>query len=274
MSTEFSRLYRELCHSGPNDPIKDIHFNRERKQVFKALGYQIKSEPERYQVSKHHGKAPRRRLLEARLKAISSEVTGDRKRQLEMRELSRKTLEVNELTNKIQTLLADNKYVGKNIWSKYDKIYGYDTSSEISPSKTLPPKPSRAKGSVTETQTRSRSVIRCDYSKAKWTKEERDRLNYLYLELTRPPSHSLEAWDVYFAEFASQFRVFHSQRSEGEAIEKIKEMFATRQFTESGEGLYWTNVRATSPVALRKQRDRALLPQLAPLPRGAASNGR
>jgi hypothetical protein len=272
MSTEFSRLYRELCHSGPDDPIKDIHFNRERKQVFKALGYQIKSEPERYQVSKHHGKAPRRRFNEARLKAISSEVAGDRKRQLEMRELSRKTLEVNELTNKIQTLLADNKYVGKNIWSQYDKIYGYNTANHLSPSRTLPSKSQKPapKGFVPvgETERRARSVIRCDYSKAKWTKEERDRLNYLYLQLIRPPSHSIEAWNVYFAEFASQFRVFHSQRCESEVIEKVKEMFASRQFTESGEGLYWTNVRTTSPVARRKQMDVPFLPQL---PMGAGA---
>lgn len=251
MSTEFSRLYRELCHSGPNDSIKDIHFDRERKQVFKALGYEIKSEPQRYQLSKHHGKAPRRRIHEARLKAISVEGIHDRKRQLELRELSRKTQEVNELTNHIQTLLAENKYIGKHLWAKYDKIYGQETSEESSSSRTLPTR--SLKPIPKEITQRSRSVIRCDFSKAKWTKEERDRLNYLYLELSRPSGPSVAAWEVYFTQFAQQFCVFHPQRSQAEAREKIKDMYANRQFTESGEGSYWATVRATSPSSRRKR---------------------
>jgi hypothetical protein len=259
MSTEFSRLYRELCHSGPNDSIKDIHFDRERKQVFKALGYQIKSEPQRYQLSKHHGKAPRRRIHEARLKAISVDGTQDRKRQLEMRELSRKTQEVNELTNQIQTLLAENKYIGKHLWAKYDKIYGHETSEQTVPSRTL--STGSSKQVPKEITQRSKSVIRCDYSKAKWTKEERERLNSLYLGLNRPSGHNVTAWEVYFTQFAEQFRVFHPQRSQGEVVEKIKDMFANRQFTESGEGNYWATVRATSP-STRKKRMTGMLPEI------------
>jgi hypothetical protein len=257
MSTEFSRLYRELCHSGPNDHIKDIHFDRERKQIFKALGYEIKSEPDRFQVSKHHGKAPRRRIQEARLKAISVEGAQDRKRQLEMRELSRKTQEVNELTNQIQKLLAENKYIGKHLWAKYDKIYGHETSNQTVPLRNIPTRsPKPVPKEITQ---RSRSVIRCDYSKAKWTKEERDRLNYLYLELNRPSGHNIAAWEVYFTQFAEQFRVFHPQRGQSEVVEKVKDMFANRQFTESGEGSYWMNVRATSP-STRRKRMTGLLP--------------
>lgn len=129
MATEFSRLYRELCHSGPNDSLKDIYFTRERKQVLKSLGYEIKSEPKKYEISKYHGKGPRRRIIEARLKAISSEVNQDHKKQLKIRELTRKTQEVNDLTEKIQTLLSENKYVSNHLWSKYDQIYGYETSN-------------------------------------------------------------------------------------------------------------------------------------------------
>lgn len=263
MATEFSRLYRELCHSGPNDSIKDIYFTRERKQVLKSLGYNIKSEEQKYEISKYHGKGPRRRILEARLKAISSEVSDERKKQLKIRELSRKTQEVNDLTDKIQTLLSENKYVSAHLWSKYDQIYGYETTNNNNNNNTNNNNNKNTKSknnsiktpsstSLVTTQ-RPRSVIRTDYSKAKWTKEERDRLNYLYNELKRPSGHTIDAWDVYYTEFASQFRVFFGHRSESEVIEKIKDMFANRQFTELGEDNYWQHVRATSPVARQKQ---------------------
>lgn len=265
MSTEFSRLYRELCHSGPNDSVKDIYFHRERKQIFQILGYLphegAGGERPAYQVSKHHGKASRRRIHEAHLKAISLDGAKERKKQQEIRDLSRKTAEVNELTNQIQSLLQQNKYVGKNLWSKYDKIYGEQYSSNELPvvdGPTSKGSPLQLASHTTpepkQTSRRTRSIIRSDYSKEKWTKEERDRLNYLYLELNRPSSHNLGAWEVYFSEFATQFRVFFPHRSHEVVVEKIKEMYATRRFTESGEGVYWANVRASSPSVKGKMK--------------------
>lgn len=249
MATEFSRLYRELCHSGPNDSLKDIYFTRERKQVLKSLGYDIKSEPQKYQISKYHGKGPRRRIIEARLKAISSEVSEERKKQLKIRELTRKTQEVNDLTEKIQTLLSENKYVSNHLWAKYDQIYGYETTNNNNNNNNKISKNQTKSKTVTITTQRPRSIIKTDYSKSKWTKEERDRLNYLYNEIKRPSGHTIDAWEVYYSEFASQFRIFFNHRSESEVIEKIKDMYANRQFTELGEENYWQNVRATSPTA-------------------------
>ena len=74
----------------------------------------------------------------------------------------------------------------------------------------------------------------------------------LYNEIKRPSGHTIDAWEVYYLEFASQFRVFFGNRTIEEVIEKIKDMYANRQFVELGENNYWQNVRATSPVARQK----------------------
>lgn len=240
MATEFSRLYRELCHSGPNDHIHDLHFTRERKQVLKALGYDIKSKSDNFRRSKHHGKGARRRQLEARLAAISINADDARKKELAIRALSRKTSEVNELTNKIQGLLADNKFVSQNLWAKYDKIYGVH-SEKKSDAVTRP------KTIATPAMPRSKSTIRFDYSKNKWSKEEREKLNNIYWDLKKPSTKSVSAWENYFLEFASIFRIFFHERSETEVVAKIKDLYATRQFDEKGENEYWSRVQELSP---------------------------
>jgi hypothetical protein len=236
MATEFSRLYRELCHSGPDDPIMDLQFTNERKKVLKALGYDIKSKSDNFRLSKHHGKGARRRQHEARLNAISSESDVARKKELAIRALSRKTTEVNELTTKIQGLLAENKFVSNNLWAKYDKIYGEHTEKKSRPS-------NKPKAQSTPTIPRTQSTIRFDYSKNKWSKEERDKLNNIYWDLKKPSAKNMAAWENYFLEFAAIFRIFYNERSESEVVQKVKDLYATRQFEEKGESEYWSKVQ-------------------------------
>ena len=236
MATEFSRLYRELCHSGPNDPIYDIQFTKERKQVLRALGHDIKSQSKNLKIPKYHGKAARRRAHEARLQAISAEADIERRKEMEIRALSKRTNEVNELTNQIQSLMAQNKFVSKNLWAKYHRIYG--EHAEVSEPTKIPPLHPPVAPTIPRPAARTRST----YSENKWTKAEREKLNSIYWTLQKPGGHSMSAWNNYFVDFATQFRIFYNKRSEKEVIAKIKDLYATRQFEEVGESKYWSGL--------------------------------
>jgi hypothetical protein len=241
MATEFSRLYRELCHSFPHDLPQDIGYTRERKQVLKTLGYDVHiNEPKIVVPAKHHGKAARRKIPEARLKAISVESHENFKNQRKIKAMTVKTQQVHELTSQIQGLMSQNKFVSKNLWSKYDKIYGTSSHDDkIGDKKADVASPTRC----AESFKRDSSVIRSDFSKYKWTKSERDRLNVLYFELEKPANGSVGAWDVYYEGFASRFLITFPHRDKQEVIEKIQEMYAVRHFKEKGEIEYWKSIK-------------------------------
>jgi hypothetical protein len=254
MATQFSRLYRELCHSDPNGPAIDIHYTKERKGVLASLGHSVNIHKDvTVQLCKHHGKGARRRAPEAKLKAIGIEDSLRIKKEREIRQLSMKTNKVHELTNKIQRLLQADKFVSKNLWAQYDQIYGEAGDSTPPPiagrllksgANTLPkmPKKEPEKKGV---QKRTKSSVRVDFSKNKWSRAERDKLNTIYWELKRPNSKSLALWNNYFMEFASIFCVYFSGRSIDSVIKKVKYMYSTRQFAEPGESAYWQSVTDT-----------------------------
>lgn len=248
MATQFSRLYRELCHSSPSDQAHDIYFTKERKGVLATLGHAVnvhKDVP--VQLCKHHGKGARRRAPAAKLKAIGIEDSLKTKREREIRQLSLKTSKVHALTNKIQGLLQDEKFVSKNLWAQYDQIYGESgdvpPAFDISRAKTLPQlQLTKAVPEKKGVQKRTKSVVRMDFSQNKWSRAERDKLNSIYWELKRPATKSLALWNNYFLEFASIFHVYFSERSVDSIVQKVKYMFSTRQFAEPGENVYWQSL--------------------------------
>lgn len=248
MATQFSRLYRELCQTSPHDKARDVYFTRERKVLLADLGHKVQIKKDTpVQLCKHHGKAARRRSHEARLKAISVEDIEKAKKEREVRELSMRTNQVHELTSKIQSLIQNDKYVSKNLWAKYDKIYGEAQAS--SQPDTTNRSTSKTSNKCTEgkgSQKRSKLCVRMDYSKNKWSKAERERLNIIYWELKRPATKSLALWDNYFLEFAHNFQVFFSGRSIDAIVRKVKHMYATRQFEEPGEKKFWKSVSGSN----------------------------
>lgn len=247
MATEFSRLYRELCHVDPHASNTDVKYLRERKSVLKTLGYEVDvTEPLLAVPLKFHGKAARRRAKEIHLNAVSVEASKETKYKREMKSLSVKTQQINELTTKIQGLMSENKYVSPHLWSKYDKIYG--AISENKHNSNAPSSPTRQ---ITKTIPRPAAIIRRDFSKHKWTKAEREKMNELYLHLLKPLASTLGAWDVYFDQFSSKFQLFFPQHSKEDIIDQIKTQFSLRQFKERGEEKYWEGVRATSPCRMK-----------------------
>lgn len=257
MATEFLRMYRELCHVDPNAETADVTFFKERKTVFRTLGYEIEDDNTKIvERTKHHGKAARRRILEAHLNAISPSQNADSKRQREIHAMEIKTQQINEVTNQIQALMLNNKYVSPNLWSKYDKIYGESISSNI-------PKINKSQTQTNQWKNlpslpRQCSVIRTDYSHHKWTKEEMKKLNIIYLELEKPKHSSEKKWEIYLEEFSNTFLLFFDTKSKQEIIDKIKELYISRQFKEEGEEVYWNNVQVNSPmkVKLAQRNDR------------------
>lgn len=270
MATQFTRLYRELCNSDPNGPVNDIHFNKERKGVLASLGHAVNIHKDvSVQLCKHHGKGARRRGPAARLKAIGIEDSLKIKREREVRMLSMKTSKVHELTSKIQGLLQEDKFVSKNLWAQYDQIYG-ESQEEVPATqkksnnrggkysvKQIPKAIPEKKG----VQKRTKSSIRIDYSKNKWTKPERDKLTTIYWELKRPSTKSIALWNNYFLEFAHIFHVYFSARSIDSIIEKVRYMFDNRLFAEPGESTYWksvtdshTSLKCTAPGKESKSR--------------------
>ena len=245
MSTQFSRLYRELCQSNPHDPVYDIHFTKERKGVLASLGHSVNIHKDiPVQLNKHHGKAARRRKAASRLKAISVENSSKLKREREDRQTSMKTAQVHALTTKIQGLMQEDKFVSKNLWSQYDRIYGEQNSSTVDSHsrKKIPMRELKTDSDRRGIQKRTKSSIRIDYSKNKWSKVEREKLNRIYWELKRPASKSLALWENYFLEFAHIFHVYFSDRSIDSIVQKVKYLYATRQFAEPGEMNYWKSV--------------------------------
>lgn len=260
MATQFSRLYRELCNTNPNDSAVDVHFNKERKGVLASLGHSVNIHKEvSVQLCKHHGKGARRRAPAAKLKAIGIEDSLKVKREREVRMMSMKTSKVHALTNKIQGLLQEDKFVSKNLWNQYDHIYG---ESQEAPRTDYKPnkkgKPSLAKLAKNESekkgvQKRTKSSIRIDYSKNKWSKAERDKLNTIYWELKRPTTNSITLWNNYFLEFAHIFHVYFSARSIDSIIEKVRFMYDSRLFAEPGESTYWKSKSFTDTTNSRSR---------------------
>ena len=259
MATQFSRLYRELCQSNPGDPVYDIHYTKERKGVLATLGHSVNIHKDvAVQLCKHHGKGARRRAPAAKLKAIGIEDSLKTKREREVRQLSMKTSKVHALTSKIQGLLQEDKFVSKNLWSQYDQIYGEETQDApppARPSKHKKDKVSLAKLPTTKVpekkavQKRTKSSVRIDYSKNKWSKAERDKLNAIYWDLKRPASKSLALWNNYFLEFAHIFHVYFAARSVDSIVQKVKFMYSTRQFAEPGESSHWKKSVTDSHVS-------------------------
>jgi hypothetical protein len=64
-STDFNKLYKELCRTDINRKVHDIDFEREREELFFSLGHNVqRAHTEKIQRSKHHGKNVRRAVAE------------------------------------------------------------------------------------------------------------------------------------------------------------------------------------------------------------------
>lgn len=260
MSSEFFRLYRELCRS---DAVAETDYShlRERKDVMRVLGYDVGSGQKHVERSKHHGKAARRFAPQKRLKAIATDNKEEARRMKELYETSSKASDIQILTLKMQECVARSEKIPHSLWRKYNDIFMKNDGSSSNPPLSIPspskgdsiqlPTIHNSKENIKErsiTTRRSDTILRKDFTENKWSLEERERLNAIYWILNKPSVQILSAWEQYYVEFASRFRAFYPRRSQEEIIVKIQEMISLRQMKEPGEAQYWKNIHKSGSV--------------------------
>jgi hypothetical protein len=96
------------------------------------------------------------------------------------------------------------------------------------------------------------------YTKAKWTAEEREKVQELYWAIARPQKKhnghgSLDAWKAYLDHFADKFLLAFPGRPKKEVVAKVTHLLQTRQLKEHGESTYWSDVHQGA-VRSRKAR--------------------
>lgn len=78
----------------------------------------------------------------------------------------------------------------------------------------------------------------------KWTKEEKEKINSIYLSIPPPDSSwPLGMWRLYLNSFADKFRVYYPDRKHDEVVDKVRDMIEKKQMKQLGEENYWKNLQ-------------------------------
>lgn len=91
-------------------------------------------------------------------------------------------------------------------------------------------------------------------SKMKWSAEERDRMNQIYLDMAQPSQkNNTKMWVIYLEGFAERYRSFFPSRSRKDVMEKARDMISKRKLKEHGEPLFWKDVMALAEERINRQ---------------------
>eukprot|EP01041_Mallomonas_annulata_P007966 gene7966-16307_t len=246
MSAEFLKLYRELCKTKPNSKSNDVSYIREREQIMRTLGYDCGSDSIVIEPSKHHGRAARRFGGQKRLQALGHDNRIDAKKMRELQEIRKRTDKLKIISEKIFDHSLNKEDIPSTIWIKHDALFDSDTNFKtkyIPKLQPLSPSKKEQQIIITKTIPRHELLLKKDHTKHRWSKEERDKLNFIYHSLNRPPDKSITAWDQYYTEFTRRFQAFFPHRKYNEIKEKITEMMTLRQMKEPGEVKLWNTIK-------------------------------
>lgn len=84
-------------------------------------------------------------------------------------------------------------------------------------------------------------------STMKWSMEERERMNQIYLDMAQPSQkNNTKMWLIYLEGFAERYRSFFPSRSRKEVMEKARDMISKRKLKELGEPVFWKEVMTIS----------------------------
>ena len=264
MATEFLRLYNEMCKgdrkvidTGPSkkSPKKkkeegngskintDIFggYSNTRMSVMTRLGVEGMGEEKfiRTMPNPHHGKAARRQAAvmakkpkeESKSAADAQSGRDKADARKKFNDLMVETERINKVAKEIQQQLVKGENISNNLVMRLANEKKKRVG--VQKAKKLPPL------TVKENFPRELSVIKRDFSKNKWTVEERDRMNSLFHEIERPSANQLGAWGQYYKGFADRFRSTMPGRSEADVIQKLQCMILKRQMHNDKEKQFW-----------------------------------
>jgi hypothetical protein len=90
------------------------------------------------------------------------------------------------------------------------------------------------------------------FSKHLWTREERDRLNELYLSSEKPASNHPSSWNGFYRSTARLFMVYFPKRKEDEVMHKLHDMLCRNSLIVEGEQEYWAKYKKKYPRDLEE----------------------
>jgi NAD+--asparagine ADP-ribosyltransferase len=250
-SSEFRKLYRDLCNVNPSGVVEDISFEQDRKNIMRDLGYKMKGVPARVIGLKYHGATARRDANECRLKAIGSNYAETVRKKKYLHDLLVDSEKINKVTKEIQQYIlegmpvpnyvfdklpADEAIIKIQMEAKMERAKRNKNSSSLLPGQknvvALPP--------LSKTRQRQPINIMKDFTLTRWSREERDLLNKLYHEVPRPSNKKkMDSWKIYYISISSRFKEFFPERKQIDIEQKLEEMITKRQFKELGETDYW-----------------------------------
>ena len=91
-------------------------------------------------------------------------------------------------------------------------------------------------------------------SRMKWSVEERERMNQIYLDMAQPSQkNNTKMWVLYLEGFVERYRSFFPSRSHKEVMVKARDMISNRKLKEHGEPLFWKQIMALAEERTTKQ---------------------
>jgi hypothetical protein len=246
-------------------------------QVLHDLGYDVSGMAAPVRPLKYHGKAVRNIALATSQEESRSRKERDAKVKLLHRKLDMTIVQascVQDTINQIKDSCEKNKMINKNLLpklgaqvAKFSEISGRDDSDTVSqvgslpaPVSTIPAGfvqkdgmlmlkdassacPVRFRPSVTNYGRGFEREKAVTHSKNAWSKEERERLNELYLEAEKPASNHPSSWNGFYKNLARLFCVYFPARREIEVMKKLHSLLCKHALIESGEREHWENFR-------------------------------
>ena len=225
-------------------------YSNTRMSVMTRLGVEGMGEEKfvRTKPNPHHGKAARRQAAAMMNKPRGeSNSAGEAQKGREkadarkkFNELMNETERINKVAKEIQQQLDMGQSISNNLVMKLANEKKKRIS--IQKPKKLPPLTHK------ETFPRELTVTKRDFSKNKWTSEERERMNTLFHEIEKPSGNVLGAWEQYYKGFADRFRCVIPGRSEADVIEKLQSMILKRQMHNDEEKQFWGEGKASQEL--------------------------
>lgn len=275
MASNFARLYNQLNKQTYDSLPNDMTYDFERQELMYALGYDVahKSGPKAVTRSTYHGKNVRKIRDERPISKWGT--TADPHEAMEKRRIVQSTAksgkELSKITREMAKSIQTDGTVPDTIVRKlmahddratlslikasivspvkvYNKDSVYNTESPTLP--PIDPKHLRRGEGIRQdfNSDNKRSLVNSPskilkFTKQKWTTEERQHLNRLYLELPLPSNlRNRDLWQLYLQGFAARFVLVHPTRTPDEVMEKVQEMINKKQFKEKDEVERWEAV--------------------------------
>ncbi len=246
MSIGFLKLYRDLAEKSKpfQNNLSNVEdtlnlYEKERLEVFHKLGYEVNHKDVILtKPNKHHGAAARRKVKTNETSV--NEIEVERNKRKEYHKIINETDRFNKMTLELKELVENKKEIPNEF---FNKLLQSPTSKKANKENSDSLKLPRISQVHKPTYRRENTILSTVNPSTKWTKEERAKINQLYLELPRTKGKQLGQWEHYYINFANRFRSIFTHRKQDEIIDKVQELIVSRKLKEVGEEQYWDNIK-------------------------------